>query len=248
MPEIDVLFADPVFMPAEIRPLLAEKVVDLPSVIPYVPFDMPPPLTPPPALARGYTCFGCFSRLAKISDACVRLWARLLDTVPAARLVIKSSTAADAGTLATIRGKFETAGVAPNRLDILPRTLWYPHLEALAGVDILLDPFPHGGGVSLLVGLLMGVPSLALRGRTPAALLSSALLGNVGLDDWIADSEDEFIDLAVQHAGDPAILAKLRGELRSRLLASPIGDLKSYVAAVETAYRQLWQDYRGQPG
>ena len=47
--------------------------------------------------------------------------------------------------------------------------------------------------------------------------------------------------IAARLASDPARLARERSTLRTRLLASPIGDARAYTRAVEAAYRDLWR-------
>ena len=44
-------------------------------------------------------------------------------------------------------------------------------------------------------------------------------------------------------AKDLPALAALRGELRTRLAASPLLDAPAFAADVEAAYRALWQDW-----
>ncbi|MFN5455709.1 tetratricopeptide repeat protein, partial [Bradyrhizobium sp.] len=85
---MDYFFADPVTVPANVRPRFAERVHDLPSVITIDPLlDIPP--SPPPMLQNGHVTFGVYNRIDTISDEAIALWARLLGEVPDAKLVVK---------------------------------------------------------------------------------------------------------------------------------------------------------------
>ena len=114
-------------------------------------------------------------------------------------------------------------------------------MQSYSEVDILLDPYPHGGGVSLVEALLMGVPTLALQGTTVASRLAAALLQPIGLESWVADTPETFLDVAQRACADAEGLVALRAELRQRTLSSPLGDNTGYARAVEERYRQLWR-------
>ena len=241
MPQMDYLFADPLFLPAQERGLFREEVVDLPAVISYRPPEPPPECSEPPLLRRGHPTFGCFNRLCKISEFSISLWARLLRRIPTARLLIKPSQPVEDAVLAALRAQFAQAGVEPARIGFLPHAQWRVHMQSYAEVDILLDPYPHGGGVSLIEGLVMGVPTLALRGRTVGSRLAAALLQPVGLEAWVADTPDAFLDLAQTACADAAGLATLRAQLRRRTFSSVLGDNAGYASVVEDRYRELWR-------
>src|SRR5207342_1978016 len=125
-------------------------------------------------LRRGHPTFGCFNRLYKISDSSIALWARLLERIPESRLLLKSSQKVEESVLDSFRAKFAAAGIDAERIGFLPHGQWRCHMESFGEVDILLDPYPHGGGVSLIEAFLMGVPTLAMRGDTVPSRLAPA--------------------------------------------------------------------------
>ena len=64
--------------------------------------------------------FGSFNNVAKLSPATIALWARLLRAVPGARLLLKASQFKDGGTRQRVADAFAAAGVAAERLTVLP--------------------------------------------------------------------------------------------------------------------------------
>ena len=91
----------------------------------------------------------------------------------------------------------------------------------------------------------MGVPTLTLA--TPGMLgrQGQAMLENVGLDDWVARSEDEYVAKAVVLAADRENsvrrLSDLRRNLRETAKASPLFDAKSFAADLERLLRDFCQ-------
>jgi len=62
--------------------------------------------------------------------------------------------------------------------------------------------------------LWMGVPVITLRGHRHAGRLGASLLTQVGLTDLIADSIEEYVEIAVALAGNSGRLDDLRHALR----------------------------------
>jgi predicted O-linked N-acetylglucosamine transferase (SPINDLY family) len=70
-----------------------------------------------------------------------------------------------------------------------------------------------------------------------------SILSNAGFPELIARTSEEYVDIAVELARDRERLATLRHGLRARLLSSPLTDGKGYTAAVEAAFRRMWQTW-----
>ncbi len=241
MRAMEVFFADPVVLPPEEQHYFTEQIRYLPCVVSSS-FNQPfPPIQSLPALQNGFVTFGSLNRLAKISDRVYRSWAAILLAVPNSRLMLKAAELEDAATRAKIVGYFTQAGVAAERILMLGKTSWQVQMQTYNEIDLVLDPFPQGGGVTALEGLMMGVPMIALLGSTIAGRTSASLMTVLGLEDWIAPSLEAYVALAVQKAGDLQALSRLREQLRTLYTASVLGDQVAYVRAVELEYRQLWR-------
>jgi protein O-GlcNAc transferase len=239
---MDYLFADPVLVAPHERGLLAEQVVDLPNFLGYwVPDPIPEPRALP-ALARGYITFGSFNRFDKMQDPVLAAWARIMNALPGSRLILKGGrTSLDPSQQERVKSILAAAGVAAERVTFLGWLDRGAHFEAYQDIDIALDPFPHGGGMTTLDALWMGVLVVAFPGRTISSRLASATLSAAGLKDFVARDLDDYVDLAVAKALDLAALALLRGTVRGLVASSAFGDPRQYSRAVEAAYREMWQ-------
>jgi protein O-GlcNAc transferase len=239
---MDYLFADPVLVPPAERGLLAEKVVDLPNFLGcWVP-DPIPEARALPALDRGYVTFGSFSRFDKIQQPVLICWARIMNALAGSRLVLKEGRACvDPSQRERITSVLGASGIDAERVTFLGALNRVGHFEAYHGIDLALDPFPHGGGMTTIDALWMGVPVVTFPGHTISSRLASATLNATGLTDFIAPDLDGYIDLAVNKTSDLAALARLRATLRGRVASSAFGDPLRYARAVEAAYRDMWQ-------
>jgi len=241
LPTIDYLFSDPVAIPAEVRPLFAERVYDLPSVV----IVEPPPAElrcpEPPVTANGYLTYGVLNRISKITDAAIALWARILRSDVTSRLLIKDKLIDDASVQRMLLERFHLHAIGPERILFEGSTSRDVHLAAHQRVDICLDPFPHGGGVSTWEALYMGVPVVAKLGNGMASRLAGAILSSVGMTDWVAADDDEYVAIALRSTPDR--LRTIRNELPGLIerRCSPA----EYTRAVEEAYRTMWQIYCG---
>jgi predicted O-linked N-acetylglucosamine transferase (SPINDLY family) len=238
---MDYLLSDPVLVPAGERRLLAEKVVDLPNFLGFwAPEPLPEP-APLPALTRGYVTFGSFNRLDKIQDRVAHAWAKILNRLPTARIVLKNRRFGDAPQRDRITALFVENGVAPQRIELLAAATRVDHFSAYRGVDLALDTFPHGGGMTTLDALWMGVPVVTWPGHSISSRLAAASLTAAGLTDFVAPDLESYVELAVAKATDLPALVDLRETLRARVAGYAFGNPARYARAVEAAFREMWQ-------
>jgi predicted O-linked N-acetylglucosamine transferase (SPINDLY family) len=116
----------------------------------------------------------------------------------------------------------------------------YTHFLSYNSIDIALDAFPHAGGMTTLDALWMGVPVVALPGNSVSSRWAATSLVPLGLSDFLADSEEGYVELAVAKATDLESLGRLRASLRGRMAASEFGDGPRFCRAVEAKYNQMW--------
>jgi predicted O-linked N-acetylglucosamine transferase (SPINDLY family) len=242
LPTMDYLLADPVVIPAEVRSLFAEKIHDLPALITIEPPPQIPP-SPLPMLANGYVTFGVFNRADKISDSAISVWSRLLQAVPGAVIVMKHSALDDALVRDALIARFVASGIPEDRLRCIGASPRGEHLKLVSTIDIMLDPFPQNGGISTWEPLQLGVPVVSKLGNGHASRCGGAIVIAAGLDDWVAQDEEGYIEIAKRWASNPEELAALRARLPQQVLSSAAGNSVTYTRHVEAGYRKFWRDY-----
>ena len=240
-PEIDYFLADPVTIPPEERRHYAETVLDLPCVVTYqVPSDYQlKGSSPLPYHQHGVITFGTYARYEKLSDGYLRTCHAILTRVNGSRMHFKDHAFRRPYAIRRILGAMP--GIDKGRLLFSISTNHQEHLSAMQQADIMLDPFPHSGGVVGLEQLYMGVPIVTLYGSQAAGRTTSSVLTAMGRLDWIAKTPDDYIERAVALAQDIPALIQVRQTLREELLASPV--IIGYREAVEATYRTIWQKW-----
>lgn len=231
--------ADP---PGESDPFYTEKLWRLPNGLHCFQFEDLPDVSPPPALKNGFVTFGSFNNFAKASAKTIKLWADVLAKVPGSKLLIKANALGDLGTQEGVRKRLIEQGIPADRLEIRGRTKAYrDHVMVYADIDVALDTTPYNGTTTTLEALSMGVPVVSVVGEAHMARMGLSLLTHAGFAEWVAQSAEEYVEIATDLASDIDRVAKLRAELRSRLLASPLGDAPRFARDLESAYRQMWR-------
>lgn len=239
--QMDYMFTDPVWIPAGVRHLFAEKCWDLPCFITFEPPPMGPKVKPLPAETNGYITFGCMSRYQKVTPAVEALWAKVLHAVPGSRLLLKDGSFDKQENRDVVLKSFEEKGIGQERIEIRGGSTHYDHLAAYGDCDILLDSFPMGGGITTWEALYMGVPTITKLGTTQASRIAGAIMCAVGMDTFVCVGESAYIAIALHKSMDYVYLGKLREQLRGRVLGSKAGNPVEYTKAVETAYRAMWK-------
>ena len=238
------ILGDPLLTPPEHDAHFTETVLRLPLAYCYDPLIDMPPVGALPAASNRHVTFGSTNALVKITPATVRLWAKVLHAVPAARLIVKGRGFSEPRVRRHFADAFARAGIDGRRIDLRPWTAGFvDHLTFLNEVDIALDPIPYGGVTTTCEALWMGVPVVTLAGDRMAGRYSLALLSSVGLGEGVAATEAEYVARAASLAADPDALARIRAALRGRAQRSRLADGKAYGQARGEAFRAAWRDW-----
>jgi len=240
---MDYRISDEQVDPPECPGLTTEKLVYLPDCfLCYTPPENVPPIRLKPSRdAYGCVTYGCFNNLSKVSPLTLKLWCRLLHTVPECRLFLKSKALLCPEVQERFRRVFVEQGIEAHRVDLsgLQPQLG-SHLSMYNFVDVALDTAPYAGTTTTCEALYMGVPVVTLRGRgIHAQNVGASLLNTVQLGDLVANSEEEYVQKAAQLGRDATRLGALRAGLRTRMERSALCDGPRHTARLERLYASL---------
>ena len=241
---MDYIVSDLFTTPLDSPQRFTEEIIRLPhSRFCYSPLENAPPVARLPCLNKEYFTFGSFNRLDKITPEVIRLWAKVLQQVPKARMVIKNSAMVVPDVCEHLLRRFTDQGISAERVELRKASAHLDMLGEYADIDLALDTFPYNGGATTFDALWMGVPVVSLRGERMIARQTSSLLENVNLREFIADSPGQYVAIAVDWANRTSQLAEIRAGLRTKMQNSPLCDAKTFARHFESALRMVWQKW-----
>jgi protein O-GlcNAc transferase len=238
---IDYLITDEIYIPRDQAAMGSEAVV-------YMPNSFMPALAQP--VAEGTTqraelnlpdeafVLANFNHPCKFDPIIFDAWMAILKRVPNA--VMWFGHWFDE-TSANLRHEAETRGIAGKRLIFAPIVEHADHLRRLTKADLAVDNRLHGGGITTIDALQVGLPVLTVAGPTPSSRLGATLLNGIGTPDMIASSLDDYVEKAVAFACNPGALVSVRDRIEKNKKTTPLFDFKRYVRDLERAYGSIWQ-------
>lgn len=244
LPQMDWILGDAIEIPDGHEKWYDERVYRMPDdYIVYEPPGYVGEVKPLPAVKNGYVTFGNMNNLTKTNSFTIELWSRILHAVPGSRLLMKVSRLDDVYARKNLEDHFARYGIGIDRLIMEAGDKHKAFMETYNRVDIALDPHPYSGGLTTCEALWMGVPVITLPGETFAGRHAATHLHNAGYPDWVVDSGDDYVALAVKWANDLEGLSRLRESMREKVRVSPLCDGPLFARNFERAMRHMWADW-----
>lgn len=186
-----------------------------------------------PIAKNGYLTLGSFNNWRKINEATTRIWAAVMRALPDSRLVV-------AGVVGGLPQQrllrwFEAAGVDSGRLEIHDRLGLSDLHRLVRQVDLALDSFPYGGGVTTAMILELGVPVATLKGDRAVSRMGAAMLKSIGTPELTYNDSEALVAGITGLARDPGALYRARDQVVANYPGS-IGDARACAAEIE----KLW--------
>jgi protein O-GlcNAc transferase len=236
---IDYRLTDPYLdPPGQDDEFYSEKSIRLPDCFwCYDPLTNQPQINELPALQNGFISFGCPNNSPKINQGVLELWIPVLCQVKHSRLIILSNPGEHRRRIINM---FQANGIDSSRVEFLGKRSRLEYLKLYHRMDIVLDTTPYNGHTTNFDALWMGVPVVSLSGQTVVGRAGRSILTNLGLTELIAETPEQYVEIAVKLAGDLPGLTELRSTLRRRMESSPLMDAQRFTQNMESIYRDIW--------
>ena len=240
---IDYLISDRYMTPRHTGERFVERVLHLPHLYVHPPLVSAPSVGEPPFRRNGYVTFGSCNKPSKLNDVVVDTFAGVLRRVPGSRLLLKYRNQFTSPAVRDrIEAAFSASGVDPTRVLMYGETESFAsHLRSYHSMDIALDSFPFNGSTTTFEALWMGVPVVSLASTTLMSRWTGSMLHALALDEFVASSRDEYVDIAASLATRPDDLESLRRSLRHRVASSPLCDGAARAGQIGRLLRAVWR-------
>jgi protein O-GlcNAc transferase len=189
---------------------------------------------PVPAEHNGHITFGGIADLARLTPECAQMWSQVLHAVPGSRLLLCGGEFAADKTKEKIYEYFSHAGTV-NRIMFAEHNdedtdAEIESVEATISnsrwkeIDIFLDTTPTNCRAALCEALWTGAPVVSLRSNQRRGLTGASILTAAKRLNWIANSVEEFVEIAQSLGSDQDKLKKERQRLQDGVSKSSLFD------------------------
>lgn len=242
---IDYLIADKFVIPESERSYYSEKLVYMPLT--YQANTAEKLVRKKPLKRADYGLpeeafvYCCFNQNDKFDPDSVLAWMSILHRVPRSVLWLWTNCEQ---LKDNIEAYAKRHGIDPRRIFVSPSEPVTKHLARIALADLFLDTFCYSAHTSCSDAIWMGLPVLALAGKTFASLVAASLLSLVGVQELIVQTQSEYIEKAVFFANHPDLLQKIRARILGQKSTSGLFDPIRFTHALDRAYLEIWKDYQ----
>ena len=239
---IDYIIGDRFVTPFNEKNDYDEHIVQLPGSYQVNDTKRPCPADSPGRKALGLPADGvvfcCFNNSWKITAEIFSCWMDILKVVPNSVLWLHGRQSLDALRV-NLKREMQKHGVDPERLIIAGPKLLEEYLQQYHEADIFLDTLPYNAHTTASDALWMGCPVVTVSGDTFPARVGASLLNAVDLPQLVCSNIDEYRQLAIDLAGDPAKRVDLRQHLKMGHDQFALFDTGAFTRHVERAYVEM---------
>jgi protein O-GlcNAc transferase len=225
MPGIEWLIGDEVVIKSEEEKFYTEKIARLKQS--YLTFQVKyeTPAIKTPDANEPFT-YGCLGSGYKITPEVRTAWIRILGETSGTRLLVRNKILSEKDHQRWFLDFFTREGIDPERIILLGPAEHREFLETYGQIDLALDTFPYNGGTTTMEALWQGVPVICFTGDRWISRTSATLLKSAGLDEFIGEKADDYVDLAVgwSKPEQRKKLGALRTTMRNHLENSEVCD------------------------
>jgi predicted O-linked N-acetylglucosamine transferase (SPINDLY family) len=241
--EMDYWIGDEILTPPELDDQFSEKVWRLPRT--WLAYQTITAAPAPQWQVKDNICLGCFNNLGKITPQTLQLWAKILRAHPDATLLLKNKDLADESNRQRILSELAALGIEASRIELLVGSPWIDYMAQHDRLDIALDPIAgHGGGTSTCDALWMGVPVIHLKGDHVGSRFAASILNAIGHPEWIADTEDDYLDKTLALAKNVALRKQLQATQRDTMSHSQLCNARDLAQTLEAVYTKMFQQWQ----
>jgi protein O-GlcNAc transferase len=192
-----------------------------------------------PALKNKFISFGSFNNILKINHKVVSTWSKILCRILNSKLYLFSDNFNEQEFKSYFEKLFLDNGVRLDQLFFQPSLKRDDLLNKYNLIDIALDTFPYSGGTTSLESYWMGVPVLTKKGDYFISKSTESINKNIGLNNWIANDESDYINKAVNFSNNLNFLQSVKTYLLENRETFAIFDSKDFAKQMFNTFKKL---------
>lgn len=249
LPAIDYFIADNDVLPHDAQEYYSEKIWRLPNI--YLGVDgfevgLPSISRQDLEIPKDAVVYMSLQTGLKRHPDCIHLQMKILSQVANSYFLVSGSNRGEA-TRKIVEDLFSRIaleeGVNPQRIKVLPFEALDTYRANLNIGDVVLDTYPFNGATTTLDALWLNIPLVTRVGEQFHARQGYTFLKNLGIEEGIAWTDEEYIEWGIRFGTDEELRKKVSWKLRESKKTSPLWNGKEFTKEMEKAYQQMWEIY-----
>jgi protein O-GlcNAc transferase len=240
-PEMDYMIADPYVITKEQEKNYSEKIIYMPNVWSTLDTSLINlPLNKiTDQINQKFILFGSPASPLKINNKVLLLWATILNKTQNTKIIFSNISYKDLDVKNSILSFLSNQQIDEQRIIFKIPASRDEFLKNLAEFDMVLDTFPYSGGTNNLESAWLEIPVLTMEGNNFLSRCGSSVNMNLGMEDWIAKNNDEYIEKAVLFSSNKKILSDYKKKLANEKSANKIFNNKLFAKDLLNIFKDL---------
>ena len=240
-PEMDYMIADPYVITKEQEKNYSEKIIYMPNVWSTLDTSLInlPPNKITDQINQKFILFGSPASPLKINNKVLLLWAMILNKTQNTKIIFSNISYKDLDIKNSILSFLSNQQIDEQRIIFKIPGSRDEFLKNLAEFDIVLDTFPYSGGTNNLESAWLEIPVLTMEGNNFLSRCGSSVNMNLGMEDWIAKNNDEYIEKAVLFSSNKKILSDYKKKLANEKSANKIFNNRLFAKDLLNKFKDL---------
>ena len=240
-PEMDYMIADPYVITKEQEKNYSEKIIYMPNVWSTLDTSLINlPLNKiTDQINQKFILFGSPASPLKINNKVLLLWATILNKTQNTKIIFSNISYKDLDTKNSILSFLSNQQIDEKRIIFKIPASRDEFLKNLAEFDMVLDTFPYSGGTNNLESAWLEIPVLTMEGNNFLSRCGSSVNMNLGMEDWIAKNNDEYIEKAVLFSSNKKILSDYKKKLANEKSANKIFNNRLFAKDLLNIFKDL---------
>ena len=240
-PEMDYMIADPYVITKEQEKNYSEKIIYMPNVWSTLDTSLInlPPNKITDQINQKFILFGSPASPLKINNKVLLLWATILNKTQNTKIIFSNISYKDLDIKNSILSFLSNQQIDEQRIIFKIPASRDEFLKNLAEFDMVLDTFPYSGGTNNLESAWLEIPILTMEGNNFLSRCGSSVNMNLGMKDWIAKNNDEYIEKAVLFSSNKKILSDYKKKLANEKSANKIFNNRLFAKDLLNIFKDL---------
>jgi predicted O-linked N-acetylglucosamine transferase (SPINDLY family) len=188
---------------------------------------------------KKFILFGSPASPLKINNNVLLLWATILNKTQNTKIIFSNIIYRDIDIKNSILSFLLNQQIEEQRIIFKIPASRDEFLKNLAEFDMVLDTFPYSGGTNNLESAWLEVPILTMEGNNFLSRCGSSVNMNLGMEDWIAKNNDEYIEKAVLFSSNKKILSDYKKKLANEKSVNKIFNNRLFAIDLLNKFKDL---------